>query len=62
MKTSGIIGTVLGVFVVLPIWFFILYTILEALEVDRLVWFLYWIYVPADILTTILIKIGLKED
>lgn len=62
MKTSGIIGTVLGVFVVLPIWFFILYTILKALEVDRLVWFLYWIYLPADILTTILIKIGLKED
>jgi hypothetical protein len=30
----------------LPIWYFLLYTILSAIHPDRLVWFLYWVYVP----------------
>ena len=33
-------------FCTLPLWYFLLYTILSAIHPDRLVWFLYWVYVP----------------
>jgi len=36
----------LQLFVALPIWFFLMYTLLQAAHVDRLVWFLFWIYMP----------------
>jgi hypothetical protein len=38
----------------LPISFFLTYTMLSALHVDRLVWFLFWINVPRAIVISIL--------
>lgn len=38
---------VVGMLIVFPIWAYILYVLLDAAHVDRLVWFLYWIYLPA---------------
>lgn len=31
----------------LPIWFYLLYKVLQAVQASDLMWFLYWIYVPA---------------
>lgn len=53
-----IIAGIIGLFIVMPIWFYLLYWILSQLNPDRLVWFLYWIYIPFAIITQILIKIG----
>ena len=50
------IGGVLGLFITLPIWFYLMHFTLSQLNADRLVWFLYWIYVPVTILIEILIK------
>jgi hypothetical protein len=30
----------------LPIWFYLLYRILQAVGASELMWFLYWVYVP----------------
>jgi len=54
MKTTI---ALLGLFVVLPIWFFLLYTILSAIHPDRLVWFLFWVYVPLGVLMGIFEKL-----
>ena len=54
MTSKKIITTLLSLFVSLPIWYFLLYTILSKLQVDRLVWFLYWIYIPVGILIHII--------
>jgi hypothetical protein len=32
--------------VIVPIWYFLMYTVLTAIHPDRLVWFLFWVYVP----------------
>ncbi len=46
-----------ALFICLPIWFFILYTILDAIDADRLVWFLYWAYVPITLLAQGAVKL-----
>ena len=43
--------------IVMPIWYFLLYTILTAIHPDRLVWFLFWAYIPLVVLTSIISKI-----
>jgi len=52
------ISLILMLIIVMPIWYYLLYVILLAIEVDRLVWFLYIIYLPVGILSTIIAKIG----
>ena len=54
MKALKIISGLVAVFVTLPIWFFLMHTILLAINADRLTWFLFWIYWPANIFTRIL--------
>lgn len=58
-KTMSAIVTI---FFQLPIWFFILYSILKATNQDRLVWFLFWAYIPITILLHILIEVGKRGD
>lgn len=58
MTKSKTIGILLTLFVVLPIWFFLLYSILESVNASELMWFLYWIYVPAILLCSAIAKIA----
>ncbi len=58
MKKSKVISMILGVLIITPIWFYLLYYILSQLEPDRLVWFLYWAYVPTSLIVNILIKVS----
>ena len=39
----------LGCFLLMPIWWFLIYTILAAIHPDRLVWFLFFVYIPLGI-------------
>jgi Na+/proline symporter len=61
MKKTTIVAIILGLLVELPIWFYLLYWFISHSNPDRLVWFLFWIYVPTLIITTILSKI-IGED
>jgi hypothetical protein len=50
MKTALAVFAALGtIFLTLPIWFFLLYKILQAVNASDLMWFLYWIYAPASL-------------
>ena len=33
-----------------PIWYYLLYKILQAVEASDLMWFLYWVYFPVGII------------
>ena len=46
----------MAIFISLPIWFYLLYKILEAVQATELMWFLYWIYIPSVIIGTILAR------
>ena len=55
MKTSKIIAAIIGT-LALPIYFYLLYWIISQLNPDRLIWFLFWIYVPVIIIIQIINK------
>lgn len=61
MKKSQIIGALLAVFVSVPIWFYLLYKILEAVNATELMWFMYWIYLPATTLSLVIAKLSGDE-
>lgn len=52
----------LGLFVIMPIWYFLLYRILQAVNASELMWFLYWVYIPVGMFVKVLEKAAEKED
>lgn len=59
MKTAlAIITLLLGVFITLPIWFYLIYKILILVNATELMWFLFWIYLPITTLMTILGRVA----
>jgi hypothetical protein len=46
MKKLKIVQGLLAVFITLPLWFVLLYRLLDSTEANELTWFLYWVYVP----------------
>jgi hypothetical protein len=52
-KISGI----LSLFVSIPIWFYLLYQILVRVGATELMMFLFWIYVPVSIFSSMLAKL-----
>jgi hypothetical protein len=57
MKGLKIFTGVVGMCITLPIWFYLIYSILCAIHPDRLVWFLFWVYVPLTFLVAFMQKI-----
>jgi hypothetical protein len=47
--------------VTFPIWFYLLYTILKAINAGELAWFLFWIYVPATVVARIVFELAGDE-
>lgn len=42
---------ILSVLIVMPIWYYLLYQILVRVNASELMFFLYWVYVPAAIIS-----------
>jgi hypothetical protein len=61
MNASKVIAGLIALFVTLPIWFYLLYKILDMVHATELMWFLYWIYVPATIFATSIARLTTKE-
>ncbi len=57
MKALKAIGGLTASLITLPIWFFLLYRILQSVNASELMWFLYWIYVPASIVVGLIGKL-----
>ncbi len=57
MKAAKIIAGILGVFVVMPIWYYLVYQLLVRTNATELMWFLYWVYLPVGIFVAILNKV-----
>ena len=58
MNKAKVISSLLAMFISLPIWFYLLYVILEAINASELAWFLYWVYIPAGFLANFISKIA----
>lgn len=62
MKTSKIIELISSVFIISPIWYYLLYWLIKQNNPDRLIWFLFWIYVPVAILLSIISKVSESNE
>ena len=64
MNKKIIVAIILALFIEMPIWIYITYWMLSQLHPDRLIWFLFIIYIPVSIIVSILAKIitGEKND
>jgi hypothetical protein len=60
-KSLSIISGSLITLVVFPIWYYLLYKILQAVNATELMWFLFWIYTPVHLISFIIAK-AIKED
>jgi hypothetical protein len=61
MNKSKIVMVLLTIFVTLPSWFYLLYTILKAINASELTWFIFYIYLPSSVFISILAKVIDKE-
>jgi len=50
VKKLKTIRALLGLLVSLPIWVYILHSVLVAIEADQLTMFLFWVYIPVTAL------------
>lgn len=50
------IAGLVAVFLQLPIYFYLFYKILEAVNASELMWFLYWVYVPVTLFIHIMVR------
>ena len=57
MTGLKIIGGALAIFITMPIWFFLLYRVLVAVNATELMWFLYWIYLPASLILNVIARV-----
>jgi hypothetical protein len=58
MKT---VAGLIALLVTLPIWFYLVYKILEAINASELMWFLFWVYLPTTVLASVLARLS-KND
>jgi hypothetical protein len=49
MTGLKIVVNLVGLLVVMPIWYYLIYKILVAVQATELMWFLFWIYIPAGL-------------
>jgi hypothetical protein len=61
-KALTIMGALIALLVTVPIWYYLVYSILKAINADRLLWFLFWIYMPAGIFASIIEKVAKLDD
>jgi len=58
MKAMQLIAGLLALFVTLPIWFYLMFKILQGVNATELMWFLYWIYLPAHLFMATVQKVA----
>jgi hypothetical protein len=62
MKAIRLISGLLSIFLVMPIWYYLLYQILVRVNASELMFFLYWVYLPVALLSMTLSKIAEKGE
>lgn len=53
-KKIKIIGGLFTLLVSMPIWFYLLYSILNEINANELMWFLFWVYIPVTIVAGVI--------
>jgi len=59
MKNKLIVVLITTLLIQTPIYFYLVIQILKRVQATELMWFLFWIYVPISIITSLLVKLFL---
>lgn len=62
MSKAKLVSGVVALAVTTPIWFYLIYQILDRVQASELMWFLYWVYVPTSFFVSVLAKIAESKD
>lgn len=57
MKAIKLMTVIIQLLISLPIWYYLMYKILQSVNASELMWFLYWIYLPVGIVSAVILKI-----
>lgn len=57
VKKVKIMSGLLALFVTAPIWYFLMYSILEKIGASELTWFLFWVYVPISLFVIVVSRL-----
>lgn len=57
MKAMKVAIGLIVLFVTLPIWFYLMYKVLQAVNATDLMWFLFWVYVPFSLFAALMGKL-----
>ena len=49
-KLLGCLVAFMGIFFVMPLWYYLLYRLLQAAHADTAMWVCYWVYTPLGLL------------
>jgi hypothetical protein len=55
-KGFELFAALLVLFVSFPIWFWLLYQVLVRVQASELMWFLFWVYVPVQIVCAAIVR------
>ena len=55
------IQLIIGIFIYLPLWFYLIYWLIKQNNPDRLIWFLFWVYIPIMLLTQLINEIAKSQ-
>jgi len=57
MNKIKIISALVTLFMYVPIWYYLLYTILDTIGANELTWFLFWVYIPVGLFVNFVTKL-----
>lgn len=55
------VSDIVAMLVVLPIWYYLLYQVLVRVNASELMFFLFWVYLPAGVVTGLISKIAADD-
>jgi len=61
MNKLKIINAIVTTFLLLPIWLYLVYSLLSAINASDIQWFLFWIYVPLHLFVSFVSSILSKD-
>lgn len=57
-KGFQLFAVLLAMFVGFPIWFYLMYQVLVRVQASELMWFLFWVYVPVQLVTAAIVRLA----
>lgn len=60
-KGTQLFASLLALLVSFPIWFWLLYQVLVRVQASELMWFLFWVYVPVQMVAGLIVRLTADE-